>query len=297
MKDFLKKYPGLIVFIGIAILLTVAFGVYMIVYNGKNNRQQDAYDELKKNAWLTDLDGGESDTVDEDAAFRALNEAKMKAFLEEVENADYYRTQLKSRPDFGAYRKINEDVIGYLLVPNTNIDYPILQSEISRDYYLKRNIDGSTGYPGCIYIEIINSPDFKDSVTIAYGHNMSNGTMFGQLHKLHRDKEFLKANRYFFVYQPDSVSVYEIIACTAYSDAHLLSGNYKREGSNYMFTGIKPDDQITVMKNLKEYGDKNAYFAEDSELTEEDKCFVMSTCNGGKSRIITVGKLLFTHMY
>lgn len=297
MKDFFKKYPGLIIFIGIGILLTLLFIFYEIMYNGQNRKQQAAYEELNKNAWITEFEPYHVDTGDDDADFRAENEAKEKAFLEEVENADYFRKQLATRPNFETFWEVNDDVIGFILVPNTKIEYPILQSDARRDYYLKRNIDGSTGYPGCIYIENINNPDLSDCVTIAYGHNMKNGTMFGQLHKFYRDRQFLTGNRYFFVYQPDRVSVYEIDAVTSYSELHLLADNFKKEGNNFMFTGIKPDDQVKIWNNLKAHGDKNAYFDESAEVSANDKFFVMSTCNGDRARMIVVGKLLFTHLY
>ena len=81
MKDFFKKYPGLIIFIGIGILLTLLFIFYEIMYNGQNRKQQAAYEELNKNAWITEFEPYHVDTGDDDADFRAENEAKEKAFL------------------------------------------------------------------------------------------------------------------------------------------------------------------------------------------------------------------------
>ena len=296
MKNFFKKYPALIVFIAAAVVITIVFVFYEIVYNGQNNKQQAQYEELNKTAWITEIGEVEPYVSPEDRD-RAENDVKMKAFLETVENGDFYKKQLQSRPNFETYWEINKDVIGYLLLPDTKIEYPILQNDSKRDYYLKRNIDGSTGYPGCIYIENINEPNFRDPVTIAYGHNMENGTMFGQLHKIYRDAAFRESHKYVFVYQPESVSLFEIIASTSYSDQHLLMNNFTKKGDEFVFTGIMADDQVRVMKILKEYGDKGAYFKEDEEVTAEDRLFIMSTCNGDKARIIVVGKLLFTHLY
>lgn len=298
MKDFFKKYPGLIVFIGVGILLTIVFVFYEVMYNTQNKEQQGQYEELNKSAWITEVgEPEESETFSAEDAERAENDAKMKAFLESVENSDFYKKQLKSRPNFETYWEINEDVIGYLLIPDSKIEYPILQNDSKRDYYLKRNIDGSTGYPGCIYIENINEPNFRDPVTIAYGHNMANKTMFGQLHDIYRNAAFRDSHKYVFVYQPESVSLYEIIAATSYSDEHLLADNFKKEDDGFMFTGIRQDDQVKVMNHLKEYGDKNAYFKEGEEVTENDRLFVMATCSSNRIRVIVVGKLLFTHLY
>ena len=297
MKEFFKKYPALIVFIGIGLLLTIVFVFYEVLYNMQNKEQQYQYDDLSKSAWIMPLEEDSEPEISEADKERAENEAKMKAFLETVEDPDFYKKQIKTRPNFDTYWEINKDVIGYLLIPDTKIEYPILQNDSKRDYYLKRNLDGSSGYPGCIFIENINEPNFRDPVTIAYGHNMANGTMFAQLHTFYRDKAFRDAHKYVFVYQPESVSLFEIIATTSYSDKHLLVDNFVKDGNNFMFAGIKQDDQVRVMEELKAYGDKNAYFKDGEEVTEDDRLFVMSTCSTNRVRVIVVGKLLFTHMY
>ena len=295
MKKLLKKYPVLLFFIIIALLLTIGFGTYEIIYHSLNHKQQEMYEDLSRYAWITDLDENGPDKSTDDPSI-AENEAKMKAFLESVENPDFYKKQLSSRPNFESYWEINDDVIGYLLIPDSKVDYPVVQSDARRDYYLKRNLDGSTGYPGCIYSENMNSKEFDDPVTILYGHNMANGTMFGQLHKYYNDEEYLENHRYFFLYQPDGVKLFEVIAVSPYSDLHLLAHDMKKSGANVMFTGIKNDDQIHVIKSLKEYGDAKAYF-KNEELTEQDNILVLSTCSGKRARTIVVGKLLFTHKY
>ena len=53
MKEFFKKYPALIVFIGVAIIITLVFVLYEVVYHGQNRSQQKAYEELGKSAWMT----------------------------------------------------------------------------------------------------------------------------------------------------------------------------------------------------------------------------------------------------
>ena len=182
MKKIFKKYPALVIFIIIALLLTLGFGGYEIVYHSLNHKQQNMYEDLNKNAWIYDFSEDKPSESTEDPSI-AENEAKMKAFLESVDDPDFYKKQLNSRPNFDTYLSVNDDVIGFILIPDTKIEYPVLQSDARRDYYLKRNLDGSTGYPGCIYSENMNSKEFDDPVTILYGHNMQNGTMFGQLRK------------------------------------------------------------------------------------------------------------------
>ena len=58
---------------------------------------------------------------------------------------------------------MNPDVYAWITVPGTEIEYPILQHPSDNSYYFMHNIDGSYGYPGCIYTENLNSKDFTDN--------------------------------------------------------------------------------------------------------------------------------------
>lgn len=116
---------------------------------------------------------------------------------------------------FGELQSVNPDVYAWITVPGTEIDYPILQHPSDNSYYLMHNIDGSYGYPGCIYTENLNSKDFTDNNTVIYGHNMKNGSMFAQLHKF-EDPDFFRGNREVLIYLPDEVLHYTIFA------AHIM---------------------------------------------------------------------------
>ena len=112
---------------------------------------------------------------------------------------------------FEELQAVNPDIYAWITVPGTVIDYPILQHASDNSYYLMHNIDGSYGYPGCIYTENMNSKDFTDNNTVIYGHNMKNGSMFAQLHKF-EDPDFFNENREVLIYLPDEVLHYTIFA-------------------------------------------------------------------------------------
>lgn len=140
--------------------------------------------------------------------------------------------RLQFRLNFNAWQAYNPDVYAWIYVPGTSVNYPILQSATDNSYYLDYNIDGTKGYPGCVYSENINSKDFSDMHTVLYGHNMHagytykglDGTMFRTLHKF-EDADFFNANRYFYIYTNNQVLTYEIFAAYTYDDRHLLN-NY-----------------------------------------------------------------------
>ncbi|HBA46218.1 MAG TPA: hypothetical protein DCZ91_00130, partial [Lachnospiraceae bacterium] len=60
----------------------------------------------------------------------------------------------------------NQDIYAWIYIPDTKIDYPVLQHPTDNTYYLNYNLDGSRGYPGCIYTEDYNEKDFSDPNTV-----------------------------------------------------------------------------------------------------------------------------------
>ena len=80
-------------------------------------------------------------------------------------------------------QQINPDIIGYLKVNNTNIDYPVVTAEDNR-YYLKKNLYQEDDINGWIFMDFRNSDKVLNQNTIIYGHNTYyNGVMFGTLHR------------------------------------------------------------------------------------------------------------------
>lgn len=92
-----------------------------------------------------------------------------------------------------ALYKLNKDVVGYLYIPGTNINYPVLQRPSQKDYYLYRDILENQDNHGSIYVrEVCDVFGPSDNVTI-YGHNMADGTMFANIHKF-KDEDFFDAH-------------------------------------------------------------------------------------------------------
>lgn len=121
----------------------------------------------------------------------------------------------------GLRRDDNPHIYAWITIPGTVIDYPVVQHPDQPDYYLTHNLDGSMGYPGCIYTQPINNKDWTDNHTVIYGHNMRNGSMFAGLHD-YEEMSFLEENPYIYIYTEDSVRVYRIFAAYPFSDEHLL---------------------------------------------------------------------------
>lgn len=89
-------------------------------------------------------------------------------------------------------KETNPDIYAWIEIPDTNVNYPIVQSADDDSYYLNHTIDGQEGYPGSIYTEKVNAKDFSDFNTVIYGHDMKDGSMFKDLHKF-EDADFLNS--------------------------------------------------------------------------------------------------------
>ncbi len=170
--------------------------------------------------------------------------------------------------DFAAAQAENSDIYAWIWIPGTNVDYPILRSETEEDaYYLNHTIDRSEGLPGTIYVEKYNAKDFSDPVTVVYGHNMKNGSMFADLHK-YEDQEFFNNNPYIYIYLPDQTLKYRVFAAVTFDDRYLLG--------NYNFT--YPEDFQKYLDELKSSMD--GHVNAEVNVTQETGILTLSTCIG-----------------
>ena len=106
--------------------------------------------------------------------------------------------------------EVNSDILGWLTIPNTQIDYPFVIAA-DNDYYLGRNIHGQQAAAGSLFVDFRNSPDFTDFNTVIYGHNMKNLSMFGEL-RLFANREFFLENTYGVIFLEDRTLTLEIFA-------------------------------------------------------------------------------------
>ena len=184
----------------------------------------------------------------------------------------------------GMQESTNKDIYAWIYIPGTKVNYPVLQHPTDDVYYLNYNIDGTKGYPGCVYSEVsYNSKDFNDSNTVLYAHNMKNGTMFGSLHK-YEDRDFFDKNRYIYVYTQERLLCYRIIAAYEHSNEHLLYyHNFSdSETMQWYFDKVKAEKVLTNN------------FDEEYEITGNEHLITLSTCINGKSdkRFLVQGVLL-----
>jgi sortase B len=162
---------------------------------------------------------------------------------------------------------VNEDICGFIRLPESTINYPVVQG-IDNEFYLKRNIYGDETIGASIFMDYRNNVDTLDDNTIIYGHNL-NTTMFNDLDFFVDEKtrkEFYEKNG---VFRFDTV--YKYMSWEVYS-AYVVD----KDDFNYLITNF-PDKEShrafldeTLERSAVDWG---------IAVTTSDRILTLSTCN------------------
>lgn len=104
--------------------------------------------------------------------------------------------------DFEALRNINPDVIGWIYIEGTDINYPIVQGKENNDY-LRRMFDGTPNHAGSIFLDSRCSAALTDAHSIIYGHHMKNTTMFSELEQ-YKQQAFYDTHTWGWLITPEA---------------------------------------------------------------------------------------------
>ena len=257
-----KKIISVIVGVaGLTMAYFLASGISHIIYNRPTDNAAAETESTTDSAVQGTEEAKSAMTEDE------INEmlAGMKT-TETAETETATEEQSEVIPvKFEELQAVNPDVYAWITVPGTDIDYPILQHASDNSYYLMHNIDGSYGYPGCIYTENMNSKDFTDNNTVIYGHNMKNLSMFGKLKYYNRDENYYDSHQYFQILVDGKKYRYQIFSYETVSD-----------DSDEYTVGFEPDEtfgkfvQRMAASSMKDTG---------IVPTKDDKVVTLSTCS------------------
>lgn len=166
--------------------------------------------------------------------------------------------------DLTALQEANPDVVGWILIPDTRINYPLLQGE-DNDYYLDHTWDHKRYDVGSIFLECLNSPDFTDFNTILYGHNMNDGSMFAGI-RLYRTEQYLEDHPYVYLRNDRGVFRYEIFASyLADAEGYSYCMDFPQEADRKAFLDRALADSVIQTGILPE---------------PTDRILTLSTCSG-----------------
>lgn len=134
------------------------------------------------------------------------NREKLRAAVVEVEAND----PLLRKIDFEKLKEENSEIYGWIYIPGTCIDDPILIGKTNTEY-LHKNFLGERSALGAVFGFADMAKDFSDAHICLFGHNMRTGQMFGELKK-YRNPEFIKAHKEIYIYTPDRVKKYQVFS-------------------------------------------------------------------------------------
>lgn len=168
------------------------------------------------------------------------------------------------------------DAIGWLYIPDSAINYPIMQGG-DNDFYLHHAYDGGSLKSGSIFLDYRCENRFMNPVNIVYGHNMRNGSMFAGLLKF-ADSAYFDSHRYGWIATPETVYRIDFFSCA------------KADMNDELYDGSMP-----VSQWIPHIADRSTLFR-DADFSEDDRFISLSTCSYEfqNARTILTGKLLET---
>lgn len=110
-----------------------------------------------------------------------------------------------------ALREENADTVGWLNIPGTNIDYPVMQTPEDENYYLYKDFYGNENQNGSLLLSAGCDIESENTNWIIHGHNMKSGAMFGGLLD-YRKKSYMKDHRLIYLDTMEGRRTYEVIA-------------------------------------------------------------------------------------
>lgn len=171
-------------------------------------------------------------------------------------------------PEYLSAYEDNPDLVGWMIIDGTPINYPVMQSPDRTDYYLKRNFNGDYSEHGCLYVR--ESCDVfapSDNLTI-YGHHMKDGSMFAGLDNF-RSRSFWETHptiHFDTLYERHTYTVFAVFATTASVGEGFSYHLFEDAADQAEF-----DEFVATCKALSDY---------DTGITPQygDKMICLSTC-------------------
>lgn len=181
-----------------------------------------------------------------------LKELETGVFAEVVQKIEEENGEVVKTIDFDKLTQINSDVIGWISIENTGINYPILQAN-DNEYYLKKDLYKKNNSCGSIYLDCNTNKDFSEQNTVVYGHHLTRGGMFTELDKIYNGE--LGNEVYIQIYTLENSYKYQVIASyIAKPSLEIVKKNFKNnEREQYLENAInKSKIEFKKLENMEE---------------------------------------------
>ena len=172
-------------------------------------------------------------------------------------------TEFKYSVDFETLKSKNKDIVGWLKVYGTEIEFPVVQYT-DNDFYLTHSLDKSKNSAGWIFMDYRNKRDGTDKNTIIYGHNRRDGSMFASLKNVLKEEWYENVqNRLVTFITENETSTYEVFSVYQVKDEdYYITTNFKNNEFENWLKKIKS-------RSVKDFG---------VNVTANDQVLTLSTC-------------------
>nr|WP_318684113.1 class B sortase [uncultured Acetatifactor sp.] len=190
------------------ILAVICFGVvFFVIYDMRRSYaiSEGKVDELRRLSELAEPVGEGADQT-----------------LPQTVVSHEEKTEVKTENPYAEVFSMNDDMVAWLLIEGTKIDYPVMQTPEDENYYLHRDFYGNEDQAGCLILDTDSSLQGEITTNqIIHGHNMRAGTMFGDL-DLYQDEEYCKNHSRIRLFTRETERNYEVIS-VFYSQVYLTT--------------------------------------------------------------------------
>lgn len=276
MNQGTKKKILIAVIVAFAVILLGTVGYLVFKQLNINNAEQTAKVVQASYAAGVTAPSGQDSTVNPTGATNTLPS------VPDIDVDNDSGEVVENPVDFEGLMKMNPDIYSWVYIPDTNVNLPVAQSADDDNFYLEHDVYKDYSFPGTIYSQSMNKKDYSDRVTVLYGHNMLDGSMFATLHNF-GDEDFFNSHPYFYIYTKDRMLTYKIISAHEYDDRHILN--------SYDFS---KDDQFKEwLDSAKNPHSMYSNVREDVNLDLNSKLVILSTClNANDGRFLVQGVLI-----
>ena len=275
MKKWL--FHGLLV---VFFLMFLGSAFLILRYFAQSRQQKSAFQDLADIMYEATVPANAHTSQQQDAPPADGTDTPASPYVEVTDPETGEVLQLL--PEFARLYTINNHLVGWISIPGTVMDYPVMQTPDTADYYLYKGFDRQYSRHGCIYIKEdcdVFAP--SDNLTI-YGHRMGDGTMFNVLHE-YADRDFYEDHRYITFNTLFTRHKYEIISVFRISS----SVGHPFQYQNFVDAADEEEFQ-DFMDNCSAY----ALYDTGVSAAYGDKLITLSTCEYTRAngRLVVVAK-------
>ena len=204
-----------------------------------------------------------------------ITEAEQTEITGDVEQTETPQEQKQSSRNLTPLFEANGDCIGWICIPNTAVNYPVMFTPEEPQKYLRKNFDGEYSVSGVPFLDGASTSECDN--LIIYGHNMKNGTMFSDITQ-YRDKAYCEEHPYIEFETADGLRIYQVFAVVY----------LEKTDEWYGLSCFENEEQY--QKAITEIKDRSLYDTV-IEPQYKEQLLTLSTCFGDSkdSRIIVIG--------